>query len=375
MVHCRNKSPVDTANEEWSQILAVGVEASTMVRSAPEDPTPVEVDVNKALSEQDLRSLKQRDPFLYYSIPGVREATVRLKSVDMHQLAQDGLRRVCASCPASIQTAAASTSETVARVQRRTRISFECPADALVEDLMDHHLREKPISMHKNTMSSDNIKSVVVFLLKLLEGQNFQTFQSVALSRAETFREVSDTIASFEEFNGMTLLHAAVRFNPPLTMVAKMIDICPKLLSAKDCMGRTPLHVAAGSKASAALIKLIAHSCPAACDALDEDGKTPLHFACDSSCELFEDDAAKPKPGVPPNYDSILALLSESLAPATMEDIDEMNPLEHAIMSDASMKTIKLLQKASRVSRESCLEAITKSLPMPVSPQGISAWK
>jgi hypothetical protein len=100
---------------------------------APADPTPVEVDVDKALSAQDLRSIKKRDPFLYYSIPGLREAAVRQKRVDMYELAQDGLRRDCASC---------SYNETIAKVKRHTRISFECPADVLMEDLVGDHTGE-----------------------------------------------------------------------------------------------------------------------------------------------------------------------------------------------------------------------------------------
>jgi hypothetical protein len=147
----------------------------------------------------------------------------------------------------------------------------------------------------------------------------------------------------------MTLLHAVARYDPPLTIVAKMIEICPELLYAMDSLGRTPLHIAAGLGASPALIKLIALACPAACDAQDEDGKTPLHLACDIYCELFvEDDTNRNKTSRrTPNHDSIRALLSESLGAATIEDLDEMSPLEYAIVSDASLQTVKMLQRAS----------------------------
>jgi len=150
--------------------------------------------------------------------------------------------------------------------------------------------------------------------------------------------------------------------------VLDMIAICPDLLAARDCLGRTPLHVAAGSAADPRLIKILAHVCPPACDVQDVDGKTPLHFACDSSCELFEDDhnneSATPRP---PCHDAICALLSESLAAATIEDADEMNPLEHAIMSNASLKTVKLLQNAAanylqRASMTTSLGPTTMSL-------------
>ena len=109
--------------------------------------------------------------------------------------------------------------------------------------------------------------------------------------------------------------------------------------------------MAAGSKASTSLIMLIARACPAACVVQDEEGKTPLHFACDSACVLFEDqndgenDASDQPPT--PNYDSVRALLSYSIHAATLEDDEEMNPLEHAIMSNASLKTVKLLQSAT----------------------------
>ena len=96
--------------------------------------------MDKSLSVQDLQSLKKRDPFLYYSIPGVRQATVRRREVDIHKLAQDGLRRECVSCPASIQTN--TESEPVAKVKRCTRVSFECPADLLMEDLMEKHMEK-----------------------------------------------------------------------------------------------------------------------------------------------------------------------------------------------------------------------------------------
>ncbi len=40
-------------------------------------------------------------------------------------------------------------------------------------------------------------------------------------------------------------------------------------------------------------------------------------------------------------------ILCASLDAATIEDLDEMNPLEYAILSDAGLNTVKLLQKAA----------------------------
>ena len=153
------------------------------------------------------------------------------------------------------------------------------------------------------------------------------------------------------ELNGMTLLHAVVRYNPPLDVVAQMIRLCPDMPAAKDCLGRTPLHVAAGSKASASILKLLAHACPAACDVLDAEGKAPLHIVCDSSSVLFKEDRNNENsdtPSQPPNHDAVETLLSYSLHVVTLEDDEDMSPLEHAIMSNASLKTVRMLQSATR---------------------------
>ena len=198
------------------------------------------------------------------------------------------------------------------------------------------------------TSLSPNVLDSILNLLEIVESKDWQTFEKVALSNPTFFRTLCKAIAGCEEFHGMTLLHAVVRHDPPLNIVAKIIDICPDLLTATDCLGRTALHVAAGMGASSSLIYLIAHSCPSSCIAQDEDGKTPLHFACDSSCELFEDSSSSSlSRSSIPDHESIRDLLSVSIHAATMEDVDEMNPLEYAILSDSGLKTVKLLQNAA----------------------------
>ena len=197
-------------------------------------------------------------------------------------------------------------------------------------------------------MTSVEVLESISYLLVLIDAQNWELFRSYALEPSPAhFRARTNIIAQIPEFNGMTLLHAAMKCDPPPELVLEMIEICPDLTAARDCLGRTPLHVAAGSAVAPRLIKILAHIYPDACDVQDIDGKTPLHFACDSSSVLFEDDDETDKAVKPPCHDVICALLSESLAAATIEDADEMSPLEHAIMSNASLKTVKLLQHAA----------------------------
>ena len=204
----------------------------------------------------------------------------------------------------------------------------------------------------------------IEILLEIIERQDWISFRSAALSNPAYFQAITKAIASCPECNGMTLLHAVVRCNPPLDVVGKMMEMCPYLPAAKDCLGRTPLHVAAGSAAAPRLIKLIAHAHPASCDAQDEDGKTPLHFACDITCELFEDSTPTEQAPREVCHDTIRALLSESIYASTIEDLDEMNAVEYAIMSDAPLKTIKLLQVASCRSFESSQLPIQSPIQM-----------
>eukprot|EP00985_Skeletonema_marinoi_P017667 scaffold9743_cov190-Skeletonema_marinoi.AAC.3 len=184
--------------------------------------------------------------------------------------------------------------------------------------------------------------------LQLISSQDWETFRSAILSRPALFWKLASDVSSCSQLHGMTLLHAAVRYDSPLDVIVEMIRLCPDMPAAKDCLGRTPLHVAAGLKASASLLEILAHACPAACVVQDEGGKTPLHFLCDSSCVLFEEDHHNDNDSKrTPDHEAVVALLSYSIHAATLEDDEEMSPLEHSIISGASLKTVKLLQSAT----------------------------
>jgi len=195
-------------------------------------------------------------------------------------------------------------------------------------------------------MLADNIMNYISVLLDFIENQEWDQFEAIALSNPKTFKFISQSVSDCDDFNGMTLLHACARFDAPVQILNQMIKIYPRALEGEDCVGRTPLHVAAGTRASPYTLKLLTTNYPQACSIQDEDGRTPLHLACDTSCELFEGDACVPRE--PPCLDTIKVLLTGSLDAVTLEDDDEMNAVEYAIISDASMDVVKLLQKASQ---------------------------
>jgi len=197
------------------------------------------------------------------------------------------------------------------------------------------------------TVSVEKLVQYVAIVLDLIHCQEWAKLEKVA-SELKLFKVVSEHIQKCDEFNGMTLLHAVVRYNPPLHILDTMILAHVDALEGQDCLGRTPLHVACGSGAEAQLIKSLVKAFPGACDIQDEDGRLPLHLACDTDCVLFEGDQT---PRAPPPIDVVKVLLSGSMQSVLVEDEDEMNPIEYAIVSDLNIKIVKLLQKASMTLR------------------------
>lgn len=223
-----------------------------------------------------------------------------------------------------------------------------------------------------NSTISDGAMSFVSILLGLISNQDWEQFEKQALAAdPRKFKFISKFISEEcgDLLGGMTLLHSVVRYDPPIELLVQMIELYPTALGACDCLGRTPLHVAAGSGASTNVMKILTVNCPGACSIQDEDGRTPLHFACDTSCELFEDDD-RSSPRKPPTLDTIRCLLSGSLDAVTLEDVDETNAIEYAIISDASPEVVKLLQKASQkvMRRTSSKTACSQPSAFPASP-------
>mmetsp|Transcript_24169 Transcript_24169/g.41125 ORF Transcript_24169/g.41125 Transcript_24169/m.41125 type:complete len:147 (-) Transcript_24169:77-517(-) len=89
------------------------------------NPADREIDL-RHMDEKEVKSLQKSDPFMYYSIPGVLQASLRHNDVNYSDIA-------------SLTHAHPSTSQgedDTSKVFRRTRFSFECHPGVLMEDLM-----------------------------------------------------------------------------------------------------------------------------------------------------------------------------------------------------------------------------------------------
>ena len=143
-------------NEDYVTTLTVPM------KGAATDETAKRVIDTSNLSEEDLEDLKKRDAFLYYSIPSVRNATIRRRSSAAADLAtqtqrnQEFARSQQTSCTSRVE----SSSSTM--VRRRSSISFECHPDLLLEECMsDTELfgngNRVDLNAHNNKMLDDQL--------------------------------------------------------------------------------------------------------------------------------------------------------------------------------------------------------------------------
>jgi ankyrin repeat protein len=107
-------------------------------------------------------------------------------------------------------------------------------------------------------------------------------------------------------------------------------------------------------------VQMLANACPDACVVQDHDGRTPLHLACDSSCQLFEGDCHKVSSL--PSINVVFTLAKTHLASVSLEDNDGTSALEHAILSNASIEVVRLLQAATSASAQQQTHRVDRPL-------------
>ena len=199
----------------------------------------------------------------------------------------------------------------------------------------------------------------VLLLVDVIRSGRWTTFERILVhANANAFRLICDLVPSFGKFKGGTsLLHACLQCGAPVAIIAKLIGMLPdKALQAQDCSGRTPLHVAAACAADPVVLQLLGGADKTSCAIVDRDGRTPLHLACDGECGVpDENDVCQPVS--PPDrdgrsYKAVQALLDACPDATLVEDEDEVSPLELAIVTEAPIEVVTLLQKATKQALE-----------------------
>ena len=149
------KNISSNANDEWPEMIEewpvngkVGESITVKTKTQPSSPKTIDL---KNMSAEDLKSIKKQDPFLYYSIPGVRSAMFLSTDIDTSDLGASKTK----SCPSRLQTTRgkARSSRTTTR---SSCISFECHPDLMMEDLLsDLSLEDEELSVVSDLSMGD----------------------------------------------------------------------------------------------------------------------------------------------------------------------------------------------------------------------------
>lgn len=128
----QGKQHAAAANEEWPEIIDGKVGESRTVKINTYQAASNKQICVKNLSTCDLKSMKKSDPFLYYSIPGVRSAKILGKEIDTSDLKRCRMPRNSTSCPSRLQAVQCASQSDHTLVTRSKRVSFEIHPDVLL---------------------------------------------------------------------------------------------------------------------------------------------------------------------------------------------------------------------------------------------------
>ena len=144
---------------------------------------------------------------------------------------------------------------------------------------------------------------------------------------------------------GATIIHIVLRNRAPNTLIAKMVGLFKDTLTISDTFGRNVLHVAVGLGLSSTIVQTIVDVSPEACWMKDIDKKLPIHFACDTYCGVYEEEDTHVRRQ--PSRSTILLLVSAAPSSVIEEDMNEINCIEYAILSEAHKSLVSFLHMVS----------------------------
>ena len=182
-------------------------------------------------------------------------------------------------------------------------------------------------------------------LVALLEGGYWSSFKrTIAIP---TFVDAGRYLDENPAMFGANILHIALFNDPPIDIVESILEVFPETPFLADSVGRYPLHIASSLGLSTEIVVMIAKAYRHACLKQDLDGKTPLHFACSLELTLYEEEDIHLGNMKELNSGTIVLLVSITPRAVHLEDCDDMNPIELAILSNASSSIVSILQNIS----------------------------
>lgn len=147
------------------------------------------------------------------------------------------------------------------------------------------------------------------------------------------------------------ILHYALNFNAPLQIIMKLSSRFLSSMDAADACGRYCIHVAVASGCAPDVIKFFVQMRPKFVGLRDRLGKTPMHYAGEGYANKFVDNYFDFPDFREVHKNTTLQVVEilVKVAPQSVniEDEDEMNPIEYALLTSTNIKVIKTMQRAS----------------------------
>jgi|SaaInl74LU_5_DNA_1037368.scaffolds.fasta_scaffold01942_3 hypothetical protein len=138
----------------------------------------------------------------------------------------------------------------------------------------------------------------------------------------------------------LLLLHLALRFDAPLSIISQLTHGIHNSASHRDAEGRLPLHVAISKVSQLSVISHVLMLNPRACTSVDNQGSTPLHICFDENVmHAFKASQFR---------ELVRTLVESSPESLAIEDRSSRCPIERAILSDAPLKVVLLMQLSKR---------------------------
>lgn len=204
------------------------------------------------------------------------------------------------------------------------------------------------ISMdHKINRASKNDMN----LSHLISEQEWDSVELMLADSTTFSRHSVDRSARVGSLAVDCILHHACHFNAPLRIIRRLATIFPSSPNTANSRGRYPIRIAVAGGCQPDVIQFLMQVNHQVVRLQDESGKNPIHYAADCYAQNFSDNNFDV-----PNHHEVYRntlqvveyLVKAAPESVNVEDNDEMNPIEYALINGCHIKIVKTLQRASR---------------------------
>ena len=145
------------------------------------------------------------------------------------------------------------------------------------------------------------------------------------------------------------ILHHACQFNAPLWIINLLSKKFASSIHSVDDSGRYPIHIAVANGCEAEVILYLIEANPTFAGIPDKTLSTPLHYGARDYARRYEE-IHKDSSRAEIDYKTLAVVQLLTHAAATslnVEDVEGMNPIEHALLNGLNIMIIEKMHRAA----------------------------